>query len=161
MIETRALVLRVDGGCAMVATDRTAGCGHCESVKGCASGMPSRLFCFKSRPLTVLNPVGAEPGERVVIGIQDGVLLKSSIAAYLMPLALLLFGALAGAFWVQNPANDAYSALGALIGLGTGLAWMRLYSMRNRFSCDFQPYILNRENAPLLFGVCHGVKDIK
>lgn len=161
MIETRALVLKVDGGYAIVEAERAAGCGHCDSVNGCAAGTLAKLFCFKPRQLKVLNSVGAEPGERVVIGIQDGALMKSSVAAYLVPLVLLLFGALAGTFWVQGSARDVYAALGALGGLGAGLAWISFYGMRNRFSRDFQPYVLNRESASLFFGARNVTKDLK
>lgn len=161
MIETRALVLRVDGGYAIVEADRAAGCGRCDSAKGCATGTLSKLFCFKPRQLKVMNSVGAEPGDRVVVGIYDGALMKSSVAAYLVPLALLLCGALAGAFFAQGPAKDLYSAMGALGGLGAGLGWMSFYSSRNRSSRDFQPCILNRESAPLSIGARNVIKDIK
>lgn len=138
MIESRAVVTEVQGEYAWVDAERALGCGRCRG-QGCASGALTRLFCGKPRRFRVRNPVGARVGEAVIVGIDDGAILQSSLAAYIVPLLLLISGAVLGAAAGGEPGSIA----GAAVGLCAGLAGARLYG---RFSAArFDPRIIADE----------------
>ena len=96
MIETRARVIEIGSGVAMVEAERQAGCGHCDTEKGCGKSAMSKLFCANPRRFEVIDPVGAKVGDEVWIGVRDGALLKGSFAVYGVPMLALLAGSLAG-----------------------------------------------------------------
>lgn len=135
MLETRAIVIRVEGQDALVEAAREGGCGQCDSANGCGSGTLSRLFCSgKPRHFRVSNDIAARPGDEVQISVADGVLLRSALLLYMLPLALLLAGGFLGSQWAADAAGrDGYAALGALLGLVAGFAlakWLAASSVR-------------------------------
>jgi len=140
MIETRARVIEIGNGVAMVEAERQAGCGHCDTEKGCGKSAMSKLFCANPRRFEVIDPVGAKVGDEVWIGVRDGALLKGSFAVYGVPMLALLAGSLAGNAW----GGDGAAVLGGAIGLVLGFLWARYYSSINRGNPRFQPYILEK-----------------
>lgn len=133
MIEARAIVIRVQGNEALVEAVGEGGCGQCSSEKGCGSGKLTQLFCSKPRQFTVQNEAHAGVGDEVQITLQDGVLLRSSILMYVMPLALLLSGGILGAHWSHDAASrDGYAAAGSLLGLGGGFLLAKWASKRQQ-----------------------------
>lgn len=131
MLETRAIVVHVHGKDALVEAKGGLGCGNCDSEKGCGSGKLSQLFCSKPRQFKVHNEANAAVGDEVQVTLPDGVLLRSSILMYVVPLSLLLSGGMLGAHWATNAASrDGYAALGSLCGLVGGFVlakWMSKY----------------------------------
>lgn len=138
MIETRARVIEAGDGVALVEAERQAGCGHCDSTKGCGKSAMSKLFCTTPRRFEVIDSIGKKPGDEVRIAVHDGALLKGSMAVYIVPMLSLLGGALLG-----NAASgsDAGAVLGGFAGLFIGFLWARFYSAANRGNTRFQPYI--------------------
>lgn len=98
----------------------------------------NKLFSTKPRRFEVIDPIGKKVGDEVWIGVRDGALLKSCVAVYGVPMAMLLAGALLG-----NAYGDAGSVIGGFAGLCIGFFWARHYSAANRGNTRFQPYILN------------------
>ncbi len=126
MLETRAIVIHLQGNDALVEAIGGGGCGNCDSENGCGSGKLSKLFCTKPRQFTVRNEANAVAGDEVQITLPDGVLLRSSMLIYVLPLSLLMSGGMVGAHLADDVATkDAYSALGSLIGLVAGFAVAR------------------------------------
>jgi len=125
MNEMRAIVLSLHGGEAEIAPVGGNGCGHCAGGKGCGSGKLSQLFC-SSRPRTfrVANQACAQVGDEVNVGLPDGILLRNSILMYLLPLVLMLTGALL-ASGVGTSMRDAAALLGAVAGLAAGFFIVR------------------------------------
>lgn len=119
MIEITARVTRIEGETAWVRVESPSSCGACAG-KGCGSSVYARLLNPREPEYPVENQIHACTGEAVVIGIEDGAILKAVFAGYLLPLALLLAGALFGNFW-----GDAGSALGAVAGLLLAVFWLR------------------------------------
>ena len=145
MTETPALVVRAEGGYALVESEPGAGCGRCDSVKGCASASLGKLFCSAPRRFRVINGVDARPGERVVLGVEDGAVTRSATAVYGLPLALLVAGATIGAALGDAPGTrDLYALAGAAAGLLAGLAAGRSIDARTRVDPRFLPRILRR-----------------
>jgi sigma-E factor negative regulatory protein RseC len=140
MLETRAIVVRIDGQRALVRADQGNGCEQCDG-KGCGAGKLSGLFCSKPRQFQVDNPINAGIDDEVIISVAEGAILHGVGMVYLLPLLLLAIGAALGNQWaVQAGQHDAYAAVGALSGLAAGFVfakWILLRQARSRF----QPYI--------------------
>ncbi|TAN71189.1 MAG: Fis family transcriptional regulator [Gallionella sp.] len=125
MLETRAIVVRVDGRHALVRANQGNGCGQC-SGKGCGAGKLSQLFCGKPRQFQVDNPIGASVGDEVVVSVADGAVLRGIGLVYLLPLALLAAGAMLGSVCAaQVEQRDFYAAAGAGLGLVGGFVLSR------------------------------------
>ena len=84
-----------------------------------------------------------QPGDEVMVGLADGVLLRGALLAYLLPLALLLAGALLGEA-VFAGAGEEPVILSGTIGLGLGFLAVRVMSRRFREDIRFQPVVLRR-----------------
>jgi sigma-E factor negative regulatory protein RseC len=139
MIETRGVVATVEGKYALVETERAVGCGHCQG-KGCGTTALSRLACSGKREVRALNKPQARAGDRVLVGIADGAVLKGAGVVYALSLVLLTLGALAGNAY----GGDLGAGLGALAGLAAGLLFARAYNHRQRDNAQFQPVVLQR-----------------
>jgi sigma-E factor negative regulatory protein RseC len=143
MLETRAIVIRVEGREALVESMQGGGCGHCDSEKGCGSGKLSQLFCSEPRRFRVRNDANAQVGTVVQIALAEGLLLRSALLMYMLPLLLLLCGAMTGAqFAGGEQSREVYSAIGGLLGLSLGFAIVKVISLRRNFSAVAQPIIL-------------------
>lgn len=146
MLETRAIIIQLDGTEAVVEAQQAGGCGNCDKVNGCTSGKLSKLFCTQPRRFRVYNGIDARIGEEVQVIVADGVLLRSALTLYVLPLLSLLVGGLLGSHWADTAANrDAYAAIGALIGLVAGFALARLLALRQHTSSNAQPVIARCE----------------
>lgn len=128
MNEMHAIVLALRGDQAEIAPVGNFGCGHCNSDKGCGSGKLAQMFCSnRPRRFSARNAVQARVGDEVNVVLPEGLLLRSSLLVYGLPLGLLLGGALLGAALGDTVAErDGFALLGALLGLLTGFAASRV-----------------------------------
>lgn len=136
MLETRAVVVQTNKVFALVQASGTNGCSACEG-KGCGSGKLTQLFCSKPREFKVDNRINAAVGDEVIVSVPDGSVLRGIGLVYLLPLALMFAGAMLLGAWAES---DAYRALGALLGLVVGFAFVKWLSTR-RAGRQNQPYI--------------------
>ena len=141
MLETRAIIVQVEGQYALVQASQANGCEQCKG-KGCGSGKLSQLFCSKPRQFQVDNPINAGVGDEVVISVAEGAILRGIGLVYLLPLLLLVIGAMLGSAWVGQSAgqHDGYAAAGALLGLAAGFVAVKWISLRQAGN-HLQPYI--------------------
>lgn len=138
MLETRAVVVRVEGQQTFVQANQGGGCGQC-SGKGCGSEKLSQMFCSTPRQFQVDNPIGARVGDQVVVSVADGTVLRGIGLIYLLPLALLAVGAAFGNVIAPQPEQrDGYAAAGAFLGLVLGFVLSKWLSARQRRE---RPYI--------------------
>lgn len=119
MIETPARVMRVEGDTAWVRVESPSSCGACGG-KGCGSSLYARLLHPREPEYPVANPIAAEAGEAVVVGIEDGAVLRGVARVYGVPLLLLLLGAMLGARW-----GDLGAVIGGIGGLSLAAVWLR------------------------------------
>ena len=138
MIETPALVTRLEGDTAWVASRAPTSCGACGG-KGCGSSLFSRFWHPEAPEYRVDNPIGAMAGESVVVGLPDGVLWRAALASYGLPLAMLLCGAGLGDALLGEPGAIG----GGLLGLALATVWLR----RHR-GPQSTPVILRRDETP-------------
>jgi sigma-E factor negative regulatory protein RseC len=153
MIETPAVVVRLEGGLAHVESFGANGCGSCSPGKSCATASLGKLFGAKPRLFRALNQIGAKAGDSVVVGIADGALLRGSLAVYLLPLVLLVAGALI-ATWLApgTEAREPWSIVGAAAGLVAGVIWLKLFTAKIASDPHFQPVVL-RKTADRVFQI--------
>lgn len=143
MMQTHAVIIRLEGADALVESTQGGGCGSCDSENGCGSGKLSQLFCSEPRRFRVRNDANAQVGTLVQVTLPEGVLLHSALLMYILPLLLLMAGAIAGAQWAQDATSaDWYAAIGGLTGLVCGFVLSKVLSLRRRLSSVAQPVIL-------------------
>lgn len=82
-------------------------------------------------------------GDEVIVGLADGVLLRGALLAYLLPLVLMLAGALLGDAAFASAGEEPVILLGAL-GLGLGFLAVRVASRSWQDDVRFQPVVLRR-----------------
>lgn len=147
MIEEKAQVIRVAGEFAWVHTQRESACGQCSAQKGCGTSVFSKLMGNKFVELKVMNPVNAEVGDSVILGLHESVLLKSAIVMYLMPLLTMFASALVA----QSLLTDSglqnlqfWIVSAALMGLVLGFVMARRFSKKRSNDERYQPVILRR-----------------
>ena len=142
MLETRAIVIRLEGNEALVESRQGGGCGRCDSENGCGSGKLSQLFGSKPRRFRVRNDANAQIGTEVQVTLAEGVLLRSALLMYVFPLALLLLGgALAGQVATDDASADLYSRGGGVLGLLLGFVLAKWMALRQRGLSVAQPVI--------------------
>jgi sigma-E factor negative regulatory protein RseC len=146
LITETGRVLEVDGRWAWVACRRQAECARCAEGRGCGGGILGRMLgdrLHKVRAAT--GAVTVRPGDQVLIGLGEEVVLRAAAAVYLLPLLLALGGAVAAA--ALTGAGDPAAIAGAAGGLVLGLAWARGYSRRHGADASLQPVILRRTDG--------------
>lgn len=142
MIEQTATVLSSDDSHAVVEVGRQSSCSSC-SAKGCGTGTLANLFGNKAIQLQIDNPLHAQAGDEVVIGIREQALIKGSLLVYILPLLSMMLGGLVGGT-VVDTANEAPTLIGAVAGLAIGLLWLRHLTRNLRYNAEFSAVMLRR-----------------
>ncbi|MFM1891447.1 MAG: hypothetical protein RLZ44_524 [Pseudomonadota bacterium] len=142
MIEELGRVVEVRDGAAAVASSGAAACGGCASQGGCGTASLARFFQRRQRVLWVRNAVSANPGDQVLVGLDEGALLRAAWVAYALPLAGLLLGGMLGEALASATTKELSALLFCLLGLITGLALARRLSWRLARQPRYQAEIL-------------------
>ena len=147
----RIVALESDG--AWVETLRQSTCGSCSARKGCGHGLLNEMGAANRNYVWVLP--GDEGLDRfrlddeVRIAIPEEVVLTGSFLVYVVPLVLMLAGAvLASSLPVTWPADLATIA-GAVLGFAGGIGLVRLHARRNRDNRALQPRLLGRVSTTI------------
>lgn len=138
MLEETATVVAVSDGQLTLETAARSACSQCGGGQ-CSTSVIAQLFGVRRNQLQLPNELNARPGEQVVIGIPDRLLVRASLTAYLLPLLAMIGLPLLGATleWPQ----DAQPLL-ALLGLGGGFYLARRLSSRRANQAEWQPRLL-------------------
>jgi len=141
MIEEVVQVSRVDGGEIWISADRHSACSACSAKKSCGQGAMSDWVSGKSVEMSVVNPTGLLPqvGQSVVIGLEEGSLMRASMLVYLLPLLMLVVLAMAAR---GLGAGEGIQVLCGLAGLAVGFAAVRWYTGRHESRYCYQPVLL-------------------
>jgi sigma-E factor negative regulatory protein RseC len=135
MLEQTVEVIKTAPDGIWVRAVEPSGCGTCGG-QGCSSRRIAELFQRKPRLFLVDCDLSLAPGDRAIVGIADGSVLKSALRAYGMPLVLMLAGALL-AQAVQP--GDGPALIGMLLGGMVG--WLA-----GRGGRTVRPVVLRRDN---------------
>ncbi|MCE5182469.1 MAG: SoxR reducing system RseC family protein [Betaproteobacteria bacterium] len=157
MIETEAIVVKLENAVAYVQAERKSSCSGCNE-SNCGTSVLASFLGQKAPLYRARNEIGAKIGDRVVVGMNETGLFKGTLLFYILPLLLLFAGALAGsALAVTAETRDGYSVVGAAIGLAAGFLGLKFLSARLGMGEQFQPVILSRiANAPVHFVALEG-----
>lgn len=134
MLEQTAEVMKTASDGIWVRAVEPSGCGTCGG-QGCASRRIAELFQRKPRLFKVDCDLSLAPGDRVVVGIVEGSVLKSALRAYGIPLGSML----AGALLAQTVASGDGPALVGMLA-GGAIGWLFA-----RGGQTARPVVLRRE----------------
>lgn len=147
MITQTALITDVHGEIAQVQVIRESTCGQCSVQKGCGTSVFSRVLGNKFSQLSAINQVNAQQGDVVILGLQESVLIKSTLLMYLFPL-LMMFG---GAVFVLILNSFSGIALGQGWVIASSFCWLILaflyinrVSRLHQHDRRYQPMILRK-----------------
>lgn len=145
MIEERATVVQSGDGYAIVETQQQAACDSCQSADGCGTSLLSGLFKRRRNRLRVLNPIQAQAGDEVIIGLQEHVLLKISSSAYLLPLVCMFMFAFTARQLTerfQMQLGELPIIAGGLLGVIIGLFLVKRLLTHRKSDPNYQAVIL-------------------
>jgi sigma-E factor negative regulatory protein RseC len=145
-MEAEAVVTRIEGTDAMVEVGhRSTGCGRCHEPGGCGGGsnLFGQLFGTRTSIFRVRNSIGAQVGERVLVGVGDREILRTALVTYFLPIVLLVAGAFGGMALAETP-NDSAAFTGGLFGFAAGVLAVTIYQWRARKSGSLQPILMRR-----------------
>lgn len=130
--QQEGVVISVAGEMARVKTSRHNDCENCGACPGNAAIV-----------LDARNPLGATPGQQVLIEVQEVGMLKSAFIVYMLPLISLFLGAVAGSYAADQAGAGSiwYQVAGALIALAVAIAYIRYYDKSARANKNMQPVI--------------------
>ena len=109
----KVLTAEPDGTAQVIHVRQSACSGDCHKCSGCGAAQ-------QTMHLTARNPIGAVPGDLVVIEAGSGPVLAAAAVLYLLPLGLFFAGYLAGhLLWQQGAAAGCVA-----FAVGLGIAWL-------------------------------------
>lgn len=137
MLREPGVVVSVGGKYAEVVSHRQGACGGCHAESSCAvlSGGAGK----RETKIRVLNPVGAQVGERVEIEISEGNFMKASFLVYGLPIVVLvLLGSLGRYLALElGVAPASAESVGGVVGvLALGLSFWWLHRINVRYGHD-------------------------
>ena len=143
LLESVARVVALKDGTAWLEPEPKASCGGCMSQAMCgAKGGGMRALAARRFPLP--DAPHLQVGERVVVGLPEGSVLRAAATAYGLPMALMIG---AGIVAQTNGANDLGGALAMAGGLASGLLVSRLIAGRLSGRGDLSPRFVRRVAA--------------
>lgn len=127
MIEASTTVIKVQGQTVWLAGSQDSGCGSCGQKAGCSATAFESLFGKKI--VEADSPIRLQMGDRVLIEIDENMLLRGALLLYLLPL-LGLFASvvLADSLLPETLAyRDLWLTGSALLGMFLSLKWVSRY----------------------------------
>ena len=146
LIETgRVVAVEADEEALWVETIRQSTCGSCAANKGCGHGLLNRISDGRTGYVRVLSGAVAarqcEVDDQVRISIPEQVILRGSMLVYMLPLVVMMAGAVvADVLW--SAAGQGGTVVGAILGLALGFALVRWHAWRHRQDRALQPTVL-------------------
>jgi sigma-E factor negative regulatory protein RseC len=149
MIEENAKVLSVNEGRLLVQAQPSSACGSCHARSACGQGLLSKYFNQSPGQIYIENrlPSGEalslEPGDEIIIGIQEASVLSGAFYAYLLPLIFVVaFATLAQVLGIES---EWQQILVTLTGLFFGLAFVRFILQANdKYLRNMLPILLRK-----------------
>ncbi len=133
MLEESALVVKIDQYIWVVGTENNA-CAGCAQKAGCSSTALASLL--KKKPVPVDSSFALQVGDKVIVAVDETVLLRATLWLYIVPLMALLTGAGIADWLVTDVTPDAevWIAGSAFAGLGAALFIMQKTTLFNHYS---------------------------
>lgn len=148
MFKEEGVVVELEENHVWVETIRSSSCGSCSAKNACGQRLLNELHsgrCHKIRvPLGEYEQTPAV-GDAVSLILPEGELVKGALTLYILPLALLLLGAVLGQ---QLFAHELPAIAGALLGFVVGLVVVRRSTQHASYQKGMQPHLLVNSGQP-------------
>ena len=124
MIEEQAIVIKASKERVTLEVVRSKPCGLCGQVRGCGNSIWGKIFSHQSGQIETHNKLNAKLGDIVILGIDETLMLKSSLMLYGVPLLLMFLGmVIANSFAKET--IELYTLIGAVLGLSLGVVMIK------------------------------------
>ena len=145
MLEQEATVVQLENTSAWVEVMPQNGCGKCHTAGGCGKIAFTTLFCQVER-YKVDNLLSAQVGDVVKLGIEDGVLWKSALFTYAIPLLGLFLGGLLGQVFQKQAhlSSEFWVIASALLGFSLAIGGLRYPFRMRAWINQSQPRMLEK-----------------
>lgn len=150
MIEEQATVVEVNAEQIVVQTLRKSSCNSCGANKACGTAVLSKAIGQKHSLVTISKAKNDQPnlspGDQVIIGINESMLLNGSLLVYMAPLGGMIGFALM-ASWLGELlgwGGELHIIFSAFIGLFAGLFVSRVSIEKGRHRSDFLPVLVKK-----------------
>jgi sigma-E factor negative regulatory protein RseC len=144
VIEELAVVVKIDGYQVWVERRSVRACSSCQQAASCSTSLLGGLVGNKA--VMVDSEIDLKPGDEVVVGIKESLLLRASLYLYLLPLMALLAGA--GIADQVLTGNSEYADLGvalcSLFSLLLALWLMRKHQRHMLFAARAKPVVVKK-----------------
>jgi len=145
MITEKAIVVAIKNNETWIETQRQSACGQCSANKGCGTSVLSKVLGNKLSKMKAINPIHAQVGDEVTVGLNESSLLKGAFMTYLLPLLFLFIFALfaqfiSATFSVENA--ELVTIIFAILGFYLGLQKLKSFSKSISGDERFQPVII-------------------
>ncbi len=124
MIEEQAIVIKASKAVVTLEVVRSKPCGLCGQVRGCVNSIWGKIFSHRSGHIETKNDLNAKLGDVVILGIDETLMLKSSLMLYGVPLLLMFLGMVIGTNLTKEM-TELYSLIGAVSGLFLGIVMIK------------------------------------
>jgi len=148
MLEEKGIVVEADDEFAWVETQRQNACGKCASKSSCGTASLASVLGQKATVVKAINPIRANVGDSVVVGIGEQVLLRGALLMYLVPLVLMFvfaggYETLAQQHWLAH--HEIWTILLGAFGFGLGLLWLNYLNQGLAHKRQYQPVLIRFE----------------
>lgn len=144
MVEEQGIVIKVEKDFAWVKMQRKSSCGHCSAKEGCSTKAIEDIF-KKEIEVRAINQSNVQVGDRVIVGLEEGALLKSSFTVYLIPLLSMLAATIFYETFAKKaflPSHEILTVLAGLIGLAGGLFVIKHIAKKMSQDKRYHPVVL-------------------
>lgn len=133
MLEELATVVKVKNNQVWVNPQISSGCGACIQKTSCTSSIVGKFF--KPRIIEVDSSFPLAVGDKVMVAIDESLLLNASLLLYLLPLLAMFVGAGVAESFSNSDVYIAAIGLGSLFFALAGLhisqkIWLSDYSVK-------------------------------
>ena len=143
MIEEAAVVTRIGAdGRTWIKSLQSSACSGCMQQQSCGTATLAKIL--PKREFAVDSDIALREGDRVVVAIDDGHLLLTSLILYLLPLLIMLGGVGLAQACLPPPHNTYYLPEIALISLLAGFALINRCQNLLLLHLCFKPQILKK-----------------
>lgn len=144
MIEETATIIDATDDYIWVEAKARSACSTCGSQSRCSTSSLSKLFGIRQQHIRLPNTFGSHIGEQVIIGVEDQVMVTASLAAYILPVVLMIAAAITADSYGLS---DQQAAASALAGLLLGLLGAGFLTGSYRMKRYFQPQLLRKADS--------------
>jgi sigma-E factor negative regulatory protein RseC len=124
MIEEQAVVIKASKERVTLEVVRDKPCGLCGQVRGCGNSIWGKIFSHQSGHIETRNDLNAKLGDVVILGIDETLMLKSSLMLYGVPLLLMFLGMVIANSFAKEMV-ELYTLVGAVTGLFFGVVMIK------------------------------------